>query len=119
MGVSSKPFHVSFSLKSSSYEWSKVLVAQAKKQNVTKKSIKGRKRGRILMKRKTLTIEGSRKQASGIQRRVRTLKKLIPKNQSIGLEGLYRETAQYILSLQMKVKAMQFMVNTLTGFDEL
>ncbi|OIW21445.1 hypothetical protein TanjilG_03577 [Lupinus angustifolius] len=118
MGISSQPFLVSLSLKSSSYEWSKVLVAQAKKQKVTKKSFKGRMRRRILMKRKTLTIEGSRKQASGIQRRVRALKKLIPNNKSIGLEGLYIETAQYILSLQMKVKAMQFMVNTLTGFDE-
>ncbi|CAL0333421.1 unnamed protein product [Lupinus luteus] len=125
MGVSSHPLLVSPTLKyipkpteenkSSSYEWNKVLVTQDTKQRSTKKSVKGRKQGKILRKKRTLLVEGSRRQAKEIQRRVRTLKRLIPNNQSMGLDGLYKETFDYILSLQMKVKAMQLMVQTLTG----
>ncbi|OIW01510.1 hypothetical protein TanjilG_19436 [Lupinus angustifolius] len=125
MGVSSHPLLVSPSLKnipkateenkSSSYEWNKVLVTQDTKQKGTKKSVKGRKQGKILRKKRTLLVEGSRRQAKEIQRRVRTLKRLIPNNQYMGLDGLYRETFDYILSLQIKVKAMQLMVQTLTG----
>ncbi|KAF2325060.1 hypothetical protein GH714_022512 [Hevea brasiliensis] len=56
-------------------------------------------------------LEGSgSKAANGIHRRVRTLKKLIPNSEAEGLEGLFRDSADYILSLQMIVKVMQIMV---------
>ena len=57
--------------------------------------------------------------ANAIHKRVKTLKKLIPKSESMGLEGLFRETADYILSLQMRVNLMQTMVKVLSsGSDE-
>lgn len=128
MGISSRPFFVSLSLKESlllqgitdeennrnsssyGYLWSKVL---AKKQ---KKRVMGRRSRRVLsMKRRG----GSRRGSSGIQRRVRTLKSLVPNSDStMGLDGLFRETANYILSLQTRVRVMQVMVEVLTGSDE-
>lgn len=74
---------------------------------------------RILMMRKTARL-GSRKHANnGIRRRVRTLKRLIPNGESMGnLDGLFRETTDYILSLQMRVRVMQTTVNVLTNSDE-
>ncbi|KAL2324714.1 hypothetical protein Fmac_023772 [Flemingia macrophylla] len=83
--------------------WSKVLAAQAKKG--TKRGV--RRPRRVLMKRRG----GSRR---GIRRRVRTLKSLVPNSDSLGLDGLFRETASYILSLQTRVRVMQVMVKVLT-----
>ncbi|KEH43563.1 putative transcription factor bHLH family [Medicago truncatula] len=105
MGIYSQPsYEVN---NNSSYLWSKVLDAQTKKVKVTKKRVKRR----TLMKR--------RRGSYGIQRRVRTLKRLIPNSdESIGLDGLFRETANYILSLQNRVSVMKVMVDVLTGSDE-
>ncbi|KAI4295149.1 hypothetical protein MLD38_040604 [Melastoma candidum] len=50
-----------------------------------------------------------------IARRVRTLKSLVPNGESMGLEGLFRETADYIACLEMRVRAMQIVVDALTG----
>ena len=126
MGVSSQLSLVSLSLKdlfqgteehkysSYGYLWSKVLASQAKKEKVIKKSVKSRRPRRILMKRRV----GSRRGANGIQRRVRTLKRLIPNSDNMGLDGLFRDTANYILSLQTRVRVMQVRVKVLTGSDE-
>ncbi|KAK9201992.1 hypothetical protein WN944_017201 [Citrus x changshan-huyou] len=104
----------------------KVLEAQAKrgssswqvmrKKRVTRKNghIKTR---RILMKKRA-RLEGSRIPATVIEKKVKTLKKLIPNGEPLGLDGLFRETADYILALQMRVKVMQIMVNVLTGSEE-
>lgn len=49
-------------------------------------------------------------------RKVKTLKKLVPKgNSALGLDGLFRETADYILFLEAQVQVMQIMVNVLSG----
>nr|XP_004496369.1 transcription factor UPBEAT1-like [Cicer arietinum] len=126
MGISSHPSLVSLTLKdfiegsdevnnNSSYLWSKVLEAQSKKVEVTKKRMKSRRTRRISMKRRI----GCRRGSYGIQRRVRTLKSLIPNSDdSIGLDGLFRETANYILSLQTRVRVMQVMVEVLNESDE-
>lgn len=56
--------------------------------------------------------------ASNIEvvRKVKTLKKLVPNSRdSKGLDGLFRETADYILALQMRIKFMQVMVNGLSS----
>ncbi|KAG6787023.1 hypothetical protein NC652_007064 [Populus alba x Populus x berolinensis] len=74
--------------------------------------------GRILMKRRARAEGSSTRAGYGIERRVRTLKKLIPDSESMGLDGLFRETADYILSLQMRVRVMQIMVKVLTGSDD-
>jgi len=93
--------------RNSSYLRSKVLAAaQAKKG--------GRRPRRILMKRRG----GSRRGSNGIRRRVRTLKSLVPNCDSLGMDGVFRETANYILSLQTRVRVMQVMVKVLTGSDE-
>lgn len=74
----------------------------------------GRRPRRILMKRRG----GSRRGSNGIRRRVRTLKSLVPNCDSLGMDGVFRETANYILSLQTRVRVMQVMVKVLTGSDE-
>ncbi|KAH1191362.1 Transcription factor UPBEAT1 [Glycine max] len=127
MGISSQPSLVSFSLKdliqgteenktSSSYGclWSKVLTAQAKKVKGTKRSVR-RPRRILMMNRRSGSRRGS---YNGIRRRVRTLKSLVPNSDSLGLDGLFRQTADYILSLQTRVRVMQVMVKVLTGSDE-
>ncbi|XP_010259238.1 PREDICTED: transcription factor UPBEAT1-like [Nelumbo nucifera] len=56
---------------------------------------------------------------NGIERRVRALMKLVPIHEKVsGLDELFMETADYILLLQMQVKAMQVMVKVLTGSNE-
>ncbi|XP_024933602.2 transcription factor UPBEAT1 [Ziziphus jujuba] len=108
--------------------WSKVLEARAKrrcqlatKQRMSMKNMhvmRSRTSRRILMKR-TARGGGSRRPSKGIERRVKTLKKLVPNTESsVGLDGLFRETADYILSLQMRVRVMQIMVKVLTNSDE-
>lgn len=79
---------------------------------------------RVLMKRRRLGASRRRLGASrrrgnyGIVRRVRILKRLIPNSQTVGsLDGLFRETADYILSLQMRVRVMQIMVKVLSGSE--
>ncbi|KAJ1424916.1 hypothetical protein SESBI_11310 [Sesbania bispinosa] len=101
------------------YLWSKVLAAQVKKQKIMKKSFNNRRSRtkRVLMKRRGGSRRGSN--SNGIQRRVRTLKSLIPNsNNSMGLDGLFRDTADYILALQTRVRVMQVMVEVLTGYDD-
>ncbi|KAB2611733.1 transcription factor UPBEAT1-like [Pyrus ussuriensis x Pyrus communis] len=72
-------------------------------------------RRRILKKKKkTWTrLQSARRLSNniGIKRRVKTLKGLIPNSEdSTGLDGLFRDTADYILSLQTRVRLMQIMV---------
>ncbi|XP_059630457.1 transcription factor UPBEAT1-like [Cornus florida] len=71
---------------------------------------------RMLMKRRAFP-KGCGRPTNGIVRRVRILKKLVPNGRSKGLDGLFTETADYILCLQMKVKVMQMMVNLLSKTD--
>ncbi|KAM0957664.1 hypothetical protein ACFX13_026374 [Malus domestica] len=69
-------------------------------------------RRRILKKKKTGTrLQSASRRYIGIKRRVKTLKGLIPNSDdSTGLDGLFRDTADYILSLQTRVRLMQIMV---------
>nr|ACU16544.1 unknown [Glycine max] len=127
MGISSQPSLVSLSLKdliqgteenrtSSSYGClrSKALAAQAKKVKGTKRSVR-RPRRILMMKRRSGSRRGSN---NGIRRRVRKLKSLVPNSDSLELDGLSRDTADYILSLQTRVRVMQVMVKVLTGSDD-
>lgn len=97
-----------------------ILEAHAKRKTrvVSRKSIQNSNKKsvirRVRMKRQA-HWGLKRKLANGvIERRVRTLKRLIPHRESIGLVGLFRETADYILALQMRVRVMQNMVKVLT-----
>ncbi|KAK4367252.1 hypothetical protein RND71_015132 [Anisodus tanguticus] len=76
---------------------------------------KGKRCRSVLMKRR-VCVEGSRRSENEFGRKVRVLKKLIPNCEDLGLEGLFRETADYILALAMSVKLMQVMVNVLVTF---
>ncbi|EEF47237.1 transcription factor, putative [Ricinus communis] len=90
-----------------------------RKQSDSKKTgghvTRNRRCRRVLMKSRA-GVRGYRSNtATGIHKRVKTLKKLIPNSESMGLEGLFRETADYILSLQMRVNLMQIMVKVLSS----
>ncbi|XP_056860979.1 transcription factor UPBEAT1-like [Raphanus sativus] len=71
-----------------------------------------------IMPRSKKSLESHRRQCRSINRRVKTLKELIPNTKpSEGLNGLFRQTADYILALEMKVRVMQTMVQVLTETD--
>ncbi|KAL1558366.1 hypothetical protein AAHA92_08844 [Salvia divinorum] len=58
-------------------------------------------------------------QRNAVERKVRALKKLIPSCEAVGVERLFRETAEYIVALQRRVKVMQTVVDALaTGSDD-
>lgn len=109
--------------------WNKVLEARAKRmcqgtklRKMTRKNKHMmRRRRNVLMKRpaRLRRLGGSRRRANGIERRVRTLKRLVPNSNSdsdsVGLDGLFRETADYILSLQLRVRLMQIMVKVFSS----
>ncbi|KAL0674749.1 hypothetical protein Bca4012_002730 [Brassica carinata] len=77
---------------------------------------------RALVKKITIrpkkSLEAHRRPCRAIHRRVKTLKELVPNtNSSEGLDGLFRQTADYIFALEMKVRVMQTMVQVLTETD--
>ncbi|XVE85197.1 hypothetical protein DITRI_Ditri17bG0072800 [Diplodiscus trichospermus] len=109
--------------------WSKLLKLQAERRMkvknqkiIPKKKVRQvrcrRPRTRSILMKRRARREGRRRPMNPIQKKVKTLKKLIPNNESMSLDGLFRDTAEYILSLQMRVKAMQIMVKVLTGCNE-
>ncbi|KAJ9171704.1 hypothetical protein P3X46_015028 [Hevea brasiliensis] len=123
MGVSAHPLIVSLKgVVQDSEEMHPILESQTRRRwqvMMRKQRVSRKKRSRKVSINSGTRQERSRsKAANGIRGRVRTLKKLIPNSESAGLEGLFRETADYILSLQMRVKVMQIMVKVLTGSDE-
>ncbi|XP_068660386.1 transcription factor UPBEAT1-like [Aristolochia californica] len=63
-----------------------------------------------VMKRSAATGEHQRRPLSRVERRVRTLQRLVPSAKSMDLDGLFQETADYILNLEMKVKVMQILL---------
>ncbi|KAF5745941.1 basic helix-loop-helix protein [Tripterygium wilfordii] len=132
MGISStNPLLVSLNLKGTSVDGNnkeitcKALEAQARRRwqvRIMTRKMRPRTRRSILMKRRACPDGARWPRRNGVEKRVRTLKKLIPNSsdQSNGLDGLFRETADYILSLQMRVKVMQILVKALstTGSDD-
>lgn len=68
----------------------------------------------ILMKRRRNRVQGCRRPANVFEKRVRVLRKLVPNKGSVGIDGLFRDTADYILALEMRVKVMQIMVKALS-----
>ncbi|CAI9300431.1 unnamed protein product [Lactuca saligna] len=105
--------------------WRKVMEAQVKKTwlggwktkirrcPTRNNTLKMRKRQRV---RRAASHRGSRRATTRvIERKVRTLKKLIPNGESsIGLDGLFIETAEYITNLQRRVRIMQAVVDALS-----
>ncbi|GAY35677.1 hypothetical protein CUMW_017720 [Citrus unshiu] len=76
------------------------------------------KKHRRVLKKRSAFIRSPKRRNNGIERRIKTLEKLVPSDKSIGLEALFGETADYIKCLQMKVKFMQIMVKLLSPPDE-
>lgn len=76
------------------------------------------KKHRRVLKKRSAFIRSPKRRNNGIERRIKTLEKLVPSDKSIGLEALFGETADYIKRLQMKVKFMQIMVKLLSPSDE-
>lgn len=102
---------------------------QGRKQRVISRVIK---KGRHICRRRRISIMYNRRlQKTRLQRsctsikpaqkRIRTLRKLVPTSGSWstgGLDDLFKEAAAYIVYLQIRVKAMQVMVNVLSSSDE-
>nr|WKE35248.1 basic helix-loop-helix family protein [Rosa persica]WKE35251.1 basic helix-loop-helix family protein [Rosa persica] len=99
----------------------RVMTTTTKRNGVVLRN-KMRADGKRIMKKRRRSLQfGARRENNGIRRRVRTLKRLIPNSDSKsvgGLDGLFRETADYILSLQSRVTLMQMMVKALADSDE-
>ncbi|CAN8314441.1 unnamed protein product [Cochlearia groenlandica] len=76
---------------------------------------------KIMIRPRKNTLEGSRRRPCGraVHRRVKTLKELVPntKASQLGLDGLFIQTADYILALEMKVTLMRTMLQVLTHTD--
>ncbi|CAN7063632.1 unnamed protein product [Brassica rapa subsp. trilocularis] len=72
-----------------------------------------------IMIRPKKSVEAIRRPSRAIHRRVKTLKELVPntKSSSAGLDGLLRQTADYILALERKVRVMQTMFQALAETD--
>ncbi|KAK4768231.1 hypothetical protein SAY87_003372 [Trapa incisa] len=71
--------------------------------------------------RKRVHIRRSgRRSWSRIEKRVRMLKRLVPNidQRRVGLEGLFVDTADYILSLEARVRTMQIMVDRLSAVGD-
>ncbi|EYU46826.1 hypothetical protein ABFS82_04G005900 [Erythranthe guttata] len=73
-----------------------------------------RSRRSMVMKRRA-RLDRCIRPINAIERKVRILKKLIPNSEYMGVETLFRETADYIVALQMRAKAMQIMVDALSA----
>ncbi|GAB2234543.1 hypothetical protein Droror1_Dr00003798 [Drosera rotundifolia] len=73
------------------------------------------KRSRI--KRKFGVVEGARRRRIGrIEGQVRALKKLVTNNhEADGLEGLLRDTADYIVSLETRIRTLKVIVAALSN----
>ncbi|GMJ03670.1 hypothetical protein HRI_004036200 [Hibiscus trionum] len=83
------------------------------------RQIKCRKpRTRSVLMKKMAGRRRRRNPQSSVETKLRTLRKLIHSDGSMGFEGLFVETAEYILSLQMKIKAMEIMVRALSVCNE-
>ncbi|GAA0141548.1 hypothetical protein LIER_02668 [Lithospermum erythrorhizon] len=100
--------------------WIQLLEVLVKRTSPKKKGKS--KRSRTIMKRRA-RLERNRRSSSRNGRnefvkKVKVLKKLVPNCESRRMETLFQETADYIMALQMRVKVMQIMVNTLQGSDE-
>ncbi|KAJ3669635.1 hypothetical protein LUZ60_011585 [Juncus effusus] len=62
-------------------------------------------------------LESSRKSATQIVRKIQMLRRLVPGGDSTEIDDLFRVAADYILSLQMQVRVMEYMVNALNPKD--
>lgn len=133
MGVSQSPILSSLDLKgmvlenkvmdrsSSGSIWYKAIQHQAMRRSLnrrqrTKRNSGWNKRSKVLMKTRVL-LECSRRSMSGVERRVRTLQKLLPNVKSMDMDGLFMEAADYIVCLEMQVKVMQIMVKVLSNSE--
>lgn len=75
-----------------------------------------RRRAKQKIQRRKL-LEGSRKPVVQIVRKLQKLRRLVPGGDSTGIDDLFCAAADYILTLQMKVRVMEFMVNMFTPQD--
>lgn len=59
-------------------------------------------------------LQGTRRPVSLVGKRVRVLRRLVPNGESMELDGLFMEVADYIACLQAQIKVMQIMVELLS-----
>ncbi|XAR61432.1 hypothetical protein NMG60_11035130 [Bertholletia excelsa] len=120
MGASSPPYLVDLGLLGSCNRNGALPELGAEARRAKKKGVmksRNPRPRRVLMKRRA-RLEASRRPKNVVEKRVRVLRKLIPHSESAGLDGLFRDAADYILTLQMRVRVMQIMAKALSESDE-
>ncbi|GAB2298445.1 hypothetical protein Dimus_032510 [Dionaea muscipula] len=69
---------------------------------------------KVLVERRDSYKGYRRRHADGVDKKVRTLRKLISNNESDGIEDLFMNTAKYIMSLEMRVGLIKIMIDALS-----
>ncbi|XP_077231962.1 transcription factor UPBEAT1-like [Tasmannia lanceolata] len=92
------------SLSSKALELQSMRRRQQKKLRLKKDTgvIGWNKRPKILMKR--MLLESSRRHSSGVGKKVKSLKNLVPNGKSMELDGLFKETTDYIACLEIQIE---------------
>ncbi|KAL8054643.1 hypothetical protein ABFX02_04G005700 [Erythranthe guttata] len=91
------------------------LQSSSSNRNPSPPEMQIRRSRRCMVMKRRARLDRCIRPINAIERKVRILKKLIPNSEYMGVETLFRETADYIVALQMRAKAMQIMVDALSA----
>lgn len=82
-------------------------------------SVISRRRAKQKTQRRKLVLKGSRKPVVEIVKKLQKLRRLVPggDSDSTEIDDLFCAAADYILTLQMKVRVMEYMVTMFTPQD--
>lgn len=82
-------------------------------------SVISRRRAKQKTQRRKLVLKGSRKPVVEIVKKLQKLRRLVPggDSDSTEIDDLFCAAADYILTLQMKVRVMEYMVSMFTPQD--
>ncbi|KAK4758916.1 hypothetical protein SAY87_020217 [Trapa incisa] len=62
-------------------------------------------------------VEGEESERAEVEEKISTLQRIVPGGEDLGVEKLFEETAEYILSLQWQIKAMRALTTFFEGLE--